>query len=98
MGNRIENDCGLKIDLSDKGTYIISFGGLSTDESRYCTCELTVDTSTILKGEYKCKFMVILTSWVINTQKYIYHHIYQNIFKKITFFYFSIANRAIIGR
>ena len=66
MGNRIENDCGLKIDLSDDGTYIISFGGLSRDESRYCTCELTVDTSTILKGEYKCKFMVILTSWVIN--------------------------------
>ena len=71
MGNRIENDCGLKIDLSDNGTYIISFGGLSTDESRYCTCELTVDTSTILKGEYKCKFMLILTSWVINTPKYI---------------------------
>ena len=71
LGNRIENDCGLKIDLSDDGTYIISFGGLSRDESRYCTCELTVDTSTILKGEYKCKFMVILTSWVINTQKYL---------------------------
>ena len=97
MGNRIENDCGLKIDLSDNGTYIISFGGLSTDESRYCTCELTVDTSTILKGEYKCKFVLILTSWVINTPK-LYHHIYQNIFKKTIFFYFSIANRAIIGR
>ena len=70
LGNRIENDCGLKIDLSDDGTYIISFGGLSNDESRYCTCELTVDTSNILKGEYKCKFMLILTSLVINTQKF----------------------------
>ena len=48
MGNRIENDCGLTINLSDDGTYIISFGGLSRDESRYCTCELTVDTSTAL--------------------------------------------------
>ena len=62
LGTRIENDCGLTIDLSDDGTYIISFSGLSRDESRYCTCELTVDTSTILKGEYKCKHVLIISS------------------------------------
>ena len=53
FAKRIEEECGLKLDISSNGTYIISFGGLMKDDAEYCTCELTVDTSTISKGEYK---------------------------------------------
>jgi len=53
FAKRIEEECGLKVDISNNQTYIISLGGLTKADDELCNCELTVDTSTIAKGEYK---------------------------------------------
>ena len=55
FAKRIEEECGLKVDISSNQTYIISLGGLTKNNDELCSCEMTVDTSTIAKGEYKRK-------------------------------------------
>ena len=61
FAKRIEEECGLKVDISNNQTYIISLGGLTKADDELCNCELTVDTSTIAKGEYKRKNFQDLT-------------------------------------
>ena len=51
---RIEDECGLRIGISSSNTYILTLNGLIKDEED-CTCEITLDTTTISKGEYKGK-------------------------------------------
>lgn len=53
FSKKIEDECGLRIDISSAGTYIISLAGLMKTDDDFCTCELTVDTTNIVKGEYK---------------------------------------------
>ena len=53
---RFEEECGLKVDITSNKTFIISLGGLQKNEEEFCICEITVDTSTIAKGEYKSKY------------------------------------------
>ena len=55
FAKRIEEECGLKVDISSNKTYLISLGGLKKDDKEFCVCEITIDTSTITKGEYKRK-------------------------------------------
>ena len=50
---KFEEECGLRIDISSNGTYIISLAGLMKADDDVCTCELKVDTTSIAKGEYK---------------------------------------------
>ena len=53
FSKKFEDECGLKIDISSNGTYIISLAGLTKTDDEFCTCELAVDTTNIAKGEYK---------------------------------------------
>ena len=53
FAKRIEDECGLKFDISNNGTYIISLKGLTKNDDEYKTCEITIDTTTVSKGEYK---------------------------------------------
>ena len=55
FAKRIEEECGLKLDISSNKTYLISLEGLKKDEEEFCVCEIAIDTSTITKGEYKRK-------------------------------------------
>ena len=50
---RVEDECGLKFDISNSGTYIISLKGVTKNDDEYHTCEITIDTTNLSRGEYK---------------------------------------------